>query len=119
MPSRIFKIDGKKLRSARLDAFLTQEDLARFLETKISNIGRIEGGNGGIYWNKIPKLAKAFEWTTDEVIQKLGIMPNDVTGGLEAVAPRETVKYFSPGENITLTPAQAEILNRAGKANGE
>jgi transcriptional regulator with XRE-family HTH domain len=69
MTDKIFNIDGKKLSAARREAYLSQQQLADVLETKVGNVQRVEQGRGGFYRNKIPLIASALKLTEQQVME--------------------------------------------------
>jgi transcriptional regulator with XRE-family HTH domain len=73
------KISGPKLRKARGDAYMSQQQLANLLGVSEGRVRQIERAPvAGIYTNRVPKLASALKMPADEVVKLLA--PDEKAG---------------------------------------
>ena len=70
---------SKRLRRFRLDADVSQQKVADFLEISKTMYSNWETGRTGIPVSAIPKLARYYQVTTDEL---LGVNPKEVDSTL-------------------------------------
>lgn len=78
MESVIYNIIGKKLKDIRLEKELTQEDIAKIIDSSKASVANYENGKQAIYISDIYKIALKLEVdiqrfipTNDEVKEKL------------------------------------------------
>lgn len=78
MESVIYNIIGKKLKDIRLEKELTQEDIAKIIDSSKASVANYESGKQAIYISDIYKIALQLEVdiqrfipTNDEINAKL------------------------------------------------
>ncbi len=78
MESVIYNIIGKRLKDIRLEKELTQEDIAKIIDSSKASVANYESGKQSIYISDIYKIAlklnvdiQRFLPTNDEVKEKL------------------------------------------------
>ena len=78
MESVIYNIIGKRLKDIRLEKELTQEDIAKIIDSSKASVANYESGKQSIYISDIYKIAlelnvdiQRFLPTSDEVKEKL------------------------------------------------